>query len=172
MKKAILLALAVLFALPCAAQTAQPEDPDAVAIRDVMAKMGVAWANHDMKTWTSYMTDDVEWVNIVGMWWRGKDEVFLAHDAFHKTIFQGRKMGAPETVALRRVAPDAFVVNIVVMTGAFTSPSGVYRPAARNILTEVFVKKEGRWLLCAGQNTVIDEAAQKNNPVQKKETTP
>lgn len=169
MKKTILLILAVVFALPC---TAQPSDPDEVAIQDILAKMRVAWANHDMKTWTSFMTDDVEWVNIVGMWWRGKDEVFLAHDVFHKTIFQGRKMDPPETVALRRVGPDTFVVNIVGMTGAFTTPSGVLRPAARNILTEVFVKKEGQWLLCAGQNTVIDQAAQKNNPVKRKETAP
>ena len=137
-----------------------------------MAKMDAAWAKHDMTVWTSYMTDDVEWVNIVGMWWRGKDEVFRAHDIFHKTIFQGRTFDPPETVALRRVSPDAYVVNVVLMTGAFKSPSGVVRPAARNILTEMFVKKDGRWLLCAGQNTVIDEAAQKNNPVKKSEATP
>lgn len=133
-----------------------------------MKDMRDAWGKHDMKTWTSYMTDDVQWVNIVGMWWHGKDEVFRAHDAYHRTIFKDRSFPPPDSVVLRHVGPDTIVANIEGMTGAFTGPSGTPHPAARNILTEVFVKQNGRWLLTAGQNTVVDEAAQKNNPVGTK----
>ena len=162
------LAFAIGALLVPAALVAQTPDPDEAAVRDVMHSMGVAWRQHDMKTWTSYMTDDVQWVNIVGMWWRGKDEVFRAHDAYHRTIFKDRSFPPPDTVILRHVAPDTVIANIEGMTGAFTSPSGVYRPAARNVLTEVFVKRDGHWLLTAGQNTVVDEAAQKSNPITTK----
>ncbi len=160
--------LAVLLALPLAHTAAQTPDPDEAAVRAVMHDMREAWVKHDMKTWTSYMTEDVQWVNIVGMWWHGKDEVFRAHDAYHRTIFKNRSFPPPDTIILRHVAPDTVIANIEGMTGAFTSPSGVYRPAARNILTEVFVKHDGHWLLTAGQNTVVDEAAQKNNPITTK----
>ncbi len=156
------LALALSSAQHIAAQT---PDPDEAAVRAVMDHMREAWGKHDMRTWTSYMTDDVQWVNIVGMWWRGKDEVFRAHDAFHRTIFKDRSFPPPDTVVLRHVAPDTVIANIEGMTGAFTSPDGHFRPAARNVLTEVFVKRDGRWLLTAGQNTVVDEAAGKSNPV-------
>ena len=163
-----LLLLALLVAGTAVQTPGQAPDPDEAAVRAVMSDMREAWLRHDMKAWTSYMTDDVQWVNIVGMWWHGKDEVFRAHDTYHRTIFKDRSFPPPDTVVLRHVAPDTVIANIEGMTGAFTSPSGVYRPAARNILTEVFVKHDGQWLLTAGQNTVVDEAAQKSNPITPK----
>ncbi len=53
---------------------------DAAEIRAALNGIQAAWNHHDMTAFVSYMTDDVEWVNIVGMCWRGKAQVFLAHD--------------------------------------------------------------------------------------------
>lgn len=151
------IALGILL---CSSMLCLPAHADDEAdVRAVMAKMGDAWKAHDMQAWTSYMTDDVEWVNIVGMWWHGRAEVFQAHDAFFKTIFKDRAFGPPGTSDLRRIAPDAFVLTTVAVAGAYTTPSGEARPAARNILTQTFVKRDGKWLMAAGQNTVINEAA-------------
>src|ERR1700710_1071207 len=89
------------FLLP-ATLAAQAPDSDEAAVRSVMSDMRDAWAKHDMKAWTSYMSDDVQWVNIVGMWWRGKDEVFRAHDIYHRTIFKDRSFPPPDTVVVLR----------------------------------------------------------------------
>lgn len=159
------LALAVL--LPPATLAAQAPDPDEAAVRAVMHSMGDAWLKHDMKAWTGYTTDDLQWVNIVGMWWHGKDEVYRALDTYHRTIFKDTSFLPPDAVVMRHVAPDTVIVNIEARTGAFTGVSGAQYPASRSVLTEVFVKHNGQWLLTAGQNTTINEAAQKNNPIIK-----
>ncbi len=157
------LALAA-FLLPITL-TAQAPDPDEAAVRAVMHSMGEAWLKHDMKTWTGYTTNDVQWVNIVGMWWHGKDEVFRALDAYHRTIFKDTSFLPPDSVVLRHVAPDTVIVNVEARHGAFTGVTGTAFPASRSVLTEVFVRHNGQWLLTAGQNTTVNEAAQKNNPI-------
>src|SRR5579875_2667647 len=74
-----------------AAQTGTVPAKDAAEIRAALDGMQEGWNTHDMRKFVSYMTEDVEWVNIVGMWWRGKAEVYKAHEAFHQTIFKNRQ---------------------------------------------------------------------------------
>jgi len=100
------------------------------------------------------------------MWWKGKDQVYRAHEAFHQTIFKNRQLHDPETMALRSVAPDAVIVTEVIPADAYTTPDGRPQPANRNVLTEVFVRRDGKWMLVEGHNTVIVEASVKNNPIK------
>jgi uncharacterized protein (TIGR02246 family) len=145
--------------------TAVPEK-DAAEIRAELQGMQDAWNRHDMKAFVSCMSDDVEWVNVVGMWWKGKDQVYRAHEAFHQTIFKNRQLHDPETMAMRLVAPDAVIVTEVIPADAYTTPDGRPQPANRNVLTEVFVRRQGKWVLVEEHNTVIVEASVKNNPIK------
>jgi uncharacterized protein (TIGR02246 family) len=148
------------------AQATTVPEKDAAEIRAELQGMQDAWNRHDMKAFVSCMSDDVEWVNVVGMWWKGKDQVYRAHEAFHQTIFKNRQLHDPETMAMRLVAPDAVVVTEVVPADAYTTTDGHPQPANRNVLTEVFVRREGKWVLVEGHNTVIVEASVKNNPIK------
>jgi hypothetical protein len=58
---------------------------DEKALRQVIRGFEEAWNTHDMKAFAKLLRDDVEWVNIVGMHWKGRDAVVAAHEAFHKT---------------------------------------------------------------------------------------
>lgn len=145
--------------------TAVPEK-DAAEIRAELQGMQDAWNRHDMKAFVSCMSDDVEWVNVVGMWWKGKDQVYRAHEAYHQTIFKNRQLHDAETTAMRLVGPDTVVVTQVVPADAYTTPDGRPQPATRNVLTEVFVRQQGKWVLVEGHNTVVVEAAMKNNPIK------
>jgi uncharacterized protein (TIGR02246 family) len=120
-----------------------------------------------MKLYVSYMTEDVEWVNVVGMWWKGKAQVYQAHQAFHQTIFKDRAIHEPELVVMRLVAPDAVIVTSRTPTDGYTSPSGHVEPPSRSLLTMVFVKQGGKWLIAEGHNTTVVEEAQKSNPVKE-----
>jgi uncharacterized protein (TIGR02246 family) len=148
------------------AQAATVPEKDAAEIRAELQGMQDAWNRHDMKAFVSCMSDDVEWVNVVGMWWKGKDQVYRAHEAFHQTIFKNRQLHDPETMAMRLVAPDAVIVTEVIPADAYTTTDGRPQAANRNVLTEVFVRREGKWVLVEGHNTVIVEAALKNNPIK------
>lgn len=126
--------------------------------------MDDAWNLHDMKAFVSYMADDVEWVNVVGMWWKGKAQVYQAHEAFHQNVFKNRQVH--NSVELKLVAPDCVLVTMIARADGFTTPSGHVEPAGRSVLTEVFVKRDGKRLLMQGQNTTIVQDAQRSNPVR------
>jgi uncharacterized protein (TIGR02246 family) len=163
------MAAAVFAGATIAAQAQQATVPeaDAVQIQAALRGMTEAWNHHDMKAFVSYMTDDVEWVNVVGMWWRGKAQVYQAHEAFHQTIFKNRDLHEPERVELRRIGPETVVVTSVQAADGFTSPNGHVNPPGRNVLTQVFVHRDGRWLVAEGHNTTIVEEAQASNPVKE-----
>lgn len=72
----------------------------------------------------------------------------------------------PESVELKLVAPDCVLVTMIARADGFTTPSGHVEPAGRSVLTEVFVKRQEKWLLVQGHNTTIVEEAQRSNPVK------
>lgn len=139
---------------------------DAKKIHAVLDGMAEAWNQHDMKAFVSYMTDDVEWVNVVGMWWKGKAQVYQAHEAFHQTIFKNRNLHPAEKVELRSVSPNTMIVTSITPSDGFTTPSGHVEPPSRNLLTLVFVRHSDGWFIVEGHNTTIVEEAQKSNPVK------
>jgi uncharacterized protein (TIGR02246 family) len=123
------------------------------------------WNTHDFKNMDTYTTEDVEWVNIVGMWWKGRTEVKMAHQGMFDRIFKGVPFTKKST-KIRFLTPEVAVVNLIVHVGEFFPPDGLNHgtnkmPEADDLLTLVFVKKNGQWLLSAGQNTVIDARASK-----------
>ncbi len=145
------------------AQTS-PASKDATEIQATVHGLQAAWNHHDMTAFVSYMTDDVEWVNVVGMCWRGKAQVFLAHDRMHKTTFRDRQWHDAETTELRQVAPDVVIVTEAVPMDGFASPNGGKTPDNRNMLTLVFVHRGGRWVVAEGHNTIIDPQAAAHDP--------
>jgi uncharacterized protein (TIGR02246 family) len=63
---------------PAAASTSPPEG-DVQAIRAIVGAYESGWNAHDTSAIAALFADDVQWVNIVGMWWRGRTEVSAAH---------------------------------------------------------------------------------------------
>jgi uncharacterized protein (TIGR02246 family) len=168
MKTCFLPLAALLLAGPAFAQT---PSPDEVAIRRVVASMTTNWQNHRFADMAAYTTPDVSWVNIVGMWWRGRTQVQQAHQQIFDTMFTGVAF-TPGATTVRSIAPGVAVVNMYCHVGAFYPPDGVNHGTNKegdsdDLLTLVLVKKQGRWLLTAGQNTVVRATAQANNPVAK-----
>ncbi len=113
----------------------------------------------------NYTTTDIDWVNVVGMWWKGRRQVQFAHDALHKTIF-GTVPISKVSTHIRFIAPDIAIVHSINRVGTYTTPSGIKLPEGDNIATMVFVKKESRWLITACENIGVNEQAQASDPVK------
>ncbi len=156
------LALALGSAAP--AQTLNPSDQ--TAIRAVLDRQVDSWNHHDMKAYVADMTPDVEWVNIVGMWWRGQDEVFRAHQRYHETIFKTRSLQPWKEVSIRSVTPDVAIATALGDADGFTGTDGRVFPPSTSILTFVFVHRGGRWLITEAHNTTVDPHAAHSNPIQ------
>ena len=153
-----------LVARAAGAQSSAVPEKDAAEIHAALKGMQDAWNVHDMKAFVSYMTDDVEWVNVVGMWWRGKAQVYKAHAVLHQTMFKDRQLHDAESVTMRQITPDVVILTEIVPADSYTTPDGHVTPPNRNVLTEVFVRRGGRWLVAEGHNTVMDEAAAAHDP--------
>ncbi len=135
------------------AQTTVP--PEVLkAIQDNIVLLHEEWNNHDMASYTSHMTEDVQWVNVSGVWWKGKAEVFGTLDRYHKTIFKDRKLYPAEKLAIRQIAPSVIVSTMINPADAYTNSSGITQPQTRNVLTLVWVKREDKWLITQAQNTI------------------
>lgn len=167
--KTFLLSVAALLASNRAFAQA-PAAADEAAIRQVVQQMSTNFTDHHFADMAAYTTPDVSWVNIVGMWWRGRPQVQLAHQQIFDQIFKGVPFKQGE-VTVRAVTPDVAVVNVTYEVGAFYPPDGVNRGMNKmgdneDRLTLVLVKKQGKWLLTAGQNTPVDARAAANDPAR------
>ena len=167
--KTLVLSVAALLATSRAFAQA-PAPADDAAIRQVVQHMTANYTDHRFADMAAYTTPDVSWVNIVGMWWRGRPQVQLAHQQIFDSIFKGVSF-KPGSLTVRAITPDVAVVNLYCQVGAFYPPDGVNRGTNKmgdnqDLLTLVMVKKKGKWLLTAGQNTAVDAAAVANDPSQ------
>jgi ketosteroid isomerase-like protein len=59
-------------------------------VKNVLNAWETAWNASDMDAMWRLATDDVHWVNVVGMHWRGKAEVQKAHQAYFDLMFKDR----------------------------------------------------------------------------------
>jgi uncharacterized protein (TIGR02246 family) len=87
MQRFTLIAIAGALLQPVLCQASPVADADASAIRAVIDRQMDSWNRHDMDAFVADMTADVDWVNIVGMHWEGRDTVRRVHAVLHKGIF-------------------------------------------------------------------------------------
>jgi uncharacterized protein (TIGR02246 family) len=137
---------------------------DEQAIRSVVREYGASWNRHDMAALAQLFTDDAHWINIVGMHWPDKSAVVTGHEAFHRTFFKATDIELAD-IEIRPIAADVAVAVVLLKVGSFTPPDGVHRPKSENRLSLMLSRRDGRWLIVHGHNTVIDPAAQPFNPV-------
>jgi len=163
MKHALLLSGITLFSIFV---NAQDEAADRKAIESQSDAFIASWNKHDFSDIGTYTTTDVDWVNVVGMWWKDQKQVQYAHQAFHHTMFAHvslRKI----SMDIRFVTPDVAVAHIITRMDAYTTPGGNQIPEGNSLALMVFVRRKGRWLITAAENVNINEQAQKSDPVKR-----
>ena len=61
---------------------------DDQAVHDRIEAFEAAWNRHDPAAMAAFLTDDAEWVNVVGWWWRGKSSVHQGWEWIHRGLFK------------------------------------------------------------------------------------
>ena len=167
MNKLLRIAIASVFLivghLDCAmAQSDTPSIGSPVAaadeaeIRAILDRQTDAWNRHDMDAFVADAMPDVDWINVVGMHWKGREAVMKAHAVLHKGMFANSRMLTPEITMMREIAPNVIVethVNRIEGVGAL--PSGAVYPDSGNLITLVFVKTQAGWRIAHAHNTTI-----------------
>lgn len=163
-RRALLLALAIGSSVAAAPFRSPADEAD---VRAAVTTFETGWNLHDMDTMFRAFAPDAEFVNIVGMHWRGLPDIKRAHQLMHESYFRATD-NKIESIDARSVAPEAAVAVVTWKKGAFTPPDGVTRPPSRDVMTLFLVKREGRWQIVGAHNTPLDEGAQRFDPIRRK----
>ena len=128
------------------------QNPDETEIRAVEMGLQEAWNRHDMKAWANLFTEDADFVNVVGWWWKGRAEIEKKHTAIHAYIFRDSTLTIDE-VHTRFLTPEIAVVHILWSLTGNKNPDGSDGQPRKGIFTQVLQKRNGKWLIAAAQNT-------------------
>jgi uncharacterized protein (TIGR02246 family) len=118
-----------------------------------------------MRAFGALMTEDCEWVNIVGMRWQGRETVVRAHE----NLLHGRYKGVNVHTTWHdesAIAPGVALVRWDSWVDAFTGPDGKPVDVIKTRGTMVMVKAQGHWLIRAAQNSTIDPVAAQHDPAK------
>ena len=160
---------ATYFLLICGRILAQDRTEDEAAINKQVDAMIYSWNHHNYDDLKSYTTENTDWVNVVGMWWKGRKESQYAHQVVHNTIFK-TSVCEKTSVAIRFVTRDVAIAHLV---WHFYDPKNTPLPDGKTpgptdgLATLVYVKQNGKWLMTAGENVNIDKGAQQYDPVKQ-----
>jgi uncharacterized protein (TIGR02246 family) len=128
------------------------------AVKKVILDFADAWNHHDAKAMADLHTEDVNFINIFGQWWNGRNEVEEGLRRGHSAPFARSKM-LINILQVRFLAP-----NVAVVHGTMELIDAPAETLGRCHSIRVLVKTNGRWLISSFQNTLIrsgDPAARK-----------
>ncbi|GJI91697.1 YybH family protein [Duganella hordei] len=132
---------------------AAPSD-DELAIQQVESRWQDAWNRHDMTTLSSLFTDDADFVQVNGRRWIGPAEIKKNHALVHEMMFKD-SVWTNLKLDIRFLKPDVAVAHQTWGLRGDKNPDGTPRTPREGLFTQVFVKRDGHWLISAAHNTNI-----------------
>lgn len=164
----VALTAGLALALSPTAAAAQAATPDMLEdqVRHVADAYGSAWNASDMDAMAALYTDDVHWVNIVGMHWQGKAQVDRAHRAYFEAMFRDVPIALQAIESVRPLPGGGAIAVLRWSVAAYRSPGGTQMPPSRNRMSLTLVPQGDRLLIAHGANIEINEAAQRSNPIR------
>ena len=122
-------------------------------IESSLKALADAWNSHDMAEYAAEFTEDADFVNILGMHWRGRARIESQHAALHCTIFRNSQLRIVD-VSLRPLGPGVILALVNwEMTGHETPPGAPFVEVRHGVITGVFVQDGERWRITAFHNT-------------------
>jgi len=133
--------------------------PAAIAeVNRVVAAFAESWNRHDMAAFAELFAPDAEFVNVVGIWWKGREDIRKAHEFTHSTMFRNSRLTMLD-VSVRCPVPHLAIARSRWVLEGHVGPDGAALPARNGILVNVLTNVSGKWLIIDSQNTDIIEGA-------------
>jgi uncharacterized protein (TIGR02246 family) len=155
--RSLAVALVLLAAAAGGVSFAQASAAEA-PIRAIVADQAAAWNAGDAAGYARHLAPDASFTNLFGMVMYGQPAFAQRHAEILSTFYKG----TTKHHAIRRirfVAPDVAIVDIDnEVRGVKSMPGGIVVPAdgvVKTQLMEVFVRREGRWMIEAYHNVDV-----------------
>jgi uncharacterized protein (TIGR02246 family) len=145
-------ALLILATIGSVAAASGQSAADEQAIVGVAARFQVAWNSHDMDILGAIATEDIDFVNVAGLHWKGRDQVVKEHAERHKVRFKNSVMRF-QSVRAQFLRPDIALVHIDWDTHGDLDFDLKPWPPRKGIFSWLMMKSDGVWKIRAVQNT-------------------
>jgi len=133
------------------------QDFDIQQIETVLKDYVRYWNTNDMDSWGTLFMDDVDYINRNGGWWTNNEDNIAGHKIIHKMLID---LEQPKTFSLEIqkidfLKPDVAVVQALSEWPGFKPLTPENQTKKLNgIMTCVFVKTDGKWLIKTLHNTL------------------
>jgi uncharacterized protein (TIGR02246 family) len=129
---------------------------DATAsVKSVVASLAESWNRHDMMAFAAAFAENADFVNVIGMHWRGRQEIEAKHTVTHRTIFRNSTLRMVDQ-SVRFLSPSIALAHVSTeLKGAESLRERVAPETRHSLMTCVLVKEADRWLITAAHNTDI-----------------
>lgn len=122
----------------------------------VVGAFADTWNRHDMAAFAQLFAPDAEFVNVVGLWWKGRAEIKQAHEFTHATMFKNSHLTILET-SVRFPSPQFAIARAKWRLEGHVGPEGQALPPRTGLLVNVLASNRGSWAIIDSQNTDIVE---------------
>lgn len=128
---------------------------DRSAIQEVINGYADSWNQREGRGFGDGFTADADFVNLFGMYFSGKTEIENRHVQILQTILKGSTLQILDS-SLREVQPGLVIALVrwkLLGNGKHfqLNTAGEIR---EGIFTQVFIKRDDKWLITASQNTL------------------
>lgn len=152
--------------------TAQNRANDEKQINDQIDAFIKSWNEHNFDDISNYTTTDMDWVNLMGSWYKGQDRNKMHLEELHQSIFK-EVAYTKRKIHIRFITENVAVVHVSWSLGAFYPPDGVDRGNNKvsedmELGTLVMLKENEKWLITAAHNSKINNTVAQNNEVNFK----
>ena len=134
------------------------EVPTQTQIESIVAALAETWNHHDMAAYAALFSEDADFVNVVGMHWRGRKEIEACHVRLHETIFRDSQVRCVDW-RVRMIREDVALVHIACqMIGAEGLENWKVADVRRTQMSVLLVPAERSrhgWEIAALHNTEV-----------------
>jgi uncharacterized protein (TIGR02246 family) len=131
-------------------------DEDATrSVRLALDALEVAWRNSDGEAFAAACTADVDFVNILGIYVRGRPAVSALHDRIFKGPYAGSTVRF-SVDSVRRISGDAV---LAIVPGEVQIPAGPARGSVITVATVLVARDGADWKIASFHNTKRESTA-------------
>ncbi len=109
-----------------------------------------------MEAFARLFAADAEFVNVVGLWWKGRTQIKEAHEQTHATMFKHSRLSILET-SVRFPSPRFAIARSRWRLEGHVAPDGQALPPRTGILVNVLASDGGTCTIIDSQNTDVVE---------------
>lgn len=125
---------------------------DKALIEKNIAGYTEAWNRRDMKAFSEAYTKDASFINVLGETYLGRSAIENRHLKMHQKKDSRLEV---KDITLREIRPDVVIalVQWQVIHSGIPKSADATSDTRHGILTQVFLKEGGQWLVTASHNT-------------------